>query len=139
MITKKELTIKELFVELRTLYARLIRLAEKYNKSLITVSAISYKDIIAKSSGKKGDRMLNNEIKKESLNNEFDIVKASYDSYREEAIEKIREMIANKSMGYCIVYFRDQLHWKWKDICKLFNYSRAQAYRIYEKSKNETT
>jgi len=134
MITKKELTIKELFVEMKTLYARLIKLAEKYNKSLITVSAISWKDIVTQG-GKKGDIMLNNEIKKESLNNEFDIVKASYDSYKAEAEEKIREMIATKSVGYCIVYFRDELKWKWKEICKLFNYSEMQCHRLYKKEK----
>ena len=134
MDLKKDLTIKELFVEMRTLYARLIKLAEKYNKSLITVSAISWKDIVTQG-GKKGDVMLNKEIRKEVMQNEFDIVKTSYDSYKAEAEDKIRDMIATKSVGYCIVYFRDELNWKWKDICKLFSYSEMQCHRIYKKEK----
>ena len=138
MLIEKNLTIKELFIEMKTLYARLIKLAEKYNRSLITVSAISWKDVITQG-GKKGDIMLNKEIKKESLNNEFDIVKASYDSYKAEAENKIREMIATKSVGYCIVYFRDELNWKWKDICALFHYSRSQANVIYNEEKKKTT
>lgn len=134
MIIKKELTVKEIFDEMKILLARLIKLSEKYNRSLVTVSAINWKDIVTQG-GKKGDIMLNNEIKKESLLNEFDIVKASYDSYRVEAINKIRDMIASESIGYCIVYFRDQLNWKWKDISKLFNYSEMQCHRLYKKEK----
>lgn len=137
MNIRKELTIKELFVEMKMLYAKLIILAEKYNRSLITVSAIKWKDIVTQG-GKKGDIMLNKVIKKEKLNNEFDIVKASYDSYKAEAIAKIKDMIANESTGYCIVYFRDKLNWEWQDICQLFHYSRAQANRIYKKYKNDT-
>ena len=46
MEIKKDMSIKELFDEMQFLKARLIKLAEKYNKSLITVSAINWKDII---------------------------------------------------------------------------------------------
>lgn len=137
MNIRKELTIKELFIEMKTLYARLIILAEKYNRSLLTVSAIKWEDIVVQG-GKKGDIMLNKEIKKDIIKTEFDIVKESYESYKEEALEKIRDMIANKSVGYCIAYFRDELHWKWQDICKVFNYSRIQANRIYKKFKNNS-
>lgn len=81
--------------------------------------------------------MLNNEIKKEEYKDEFDIVKASYDSYKEEATEKIREMIAKESVDYCIVYFRDTLGWKWNDIAKLFNYSLRQCHNLYTKEKKK--
>ena len=134
MEIKKEMSIKELFDEMQFLKARLIKLAEKYNKSLITVSAINWKDIIV-GGGRKGDIMLNKEIKKEEMLNEFDIVKASYDDYKNQAVEKIKDMIANKSVAYCIVYFRDTLKWKWEDISKLFNYSRIQCIRLYKKEK----
>lgn len=130
----KELTIREIFAELKTLYAKLIILAEKYNRSLITITAVSWKDIMTQG-GKKGDIMLNKTIKKESLTNEFDIVKASYDSCKEEAIDKLRDMINKNSVGYCIAYLRDSLSWKWSDISKLFNYSRIQCIRLYKKEK----
>ena len=68
----------------------------------------------------------------EEMLNEFDIVKASYDDYRNQAVEKIKDMIANKSVAYCIVYFRK---WKWEDISKLFNYSVKQCQRLYKKEK----
>ena len=138
MELKKELTIKELFDEMTFLKSKLIKLAEKYNRSLITVSAVTWKDIIT-SGGKKGDVMLNRTIKKDKLHDEFDIVKESYDSYKSEAIDKIKEMLATKPVDECIVYFRDKLKWGWKPICKLFNYSRSQASKKYSDFKNRTT
>ena len=68
-----ELTIKQLFNELKVLKSRLIKLAEENNRILINVSAITYKDILTKS-GIKGDIMLNKVIKKDELRDEFDIV-----------------------------------------------------------------
>ena len=127
MELKKELTIKEIFDEMAFLKSKLIRLAEKYN---------TWKDIIT-SGGKKGDIMLNRTIKKDKIHDEFDIVKESYDSYKAEAIDKIKDMLSKKSTGYCIVYFRDQLKWKWKDICKLFNYSLRQCHRLYKTEKEK--
>ena len=59
------------------LKSKLIKLAEKYNRSLITISAITWKDVIA-SGGKKGDIMLNRTIKKDKLHDEFDIVKEPF-------------------------------------------------------------
>lgn len=132
----QNLTVKELFDELKTLESRLISLSHKYNRTL-TITAITWKDILVKG-GKKDDIMLNNVIKREELQDEFDIAKISYDSYKEVTIEKIREMIANHSVEYCIVYFRDELGWKWKDICRLFNYSRSQASKKYSDFKNRT-
>ena len=134
MDLKKDLTIKELYSEMRFLYSRLIRLAEKYNRSLISVSAITYKDIVT-SGGWKGDHMLNDVIKREKIQDEFDIVKASYDSYKEEAVEKTREMLKTQPTEVCMVYFRDELGWKWADLSKLFNYSERQCKRIYDKWK----
>lgn len=131
---EKELTIKEILDEMSFIKARLIKLAEKYNKLLINVSAISWKDIMTQG-GKKGDIMLNKEINKESTKNEFDIVLESYNSYKIEAIEKIKEMIATKSTEECIVYFRDNLKWKWEEISKMFNYSIKQCNRLYKKGK----
>lgn len=79
--------------------------------------------------------MLNRVIKKEELENEFDIVKASYNSYKELMIEEIKDMIANNSVEYCIVYFRDNLKWNWRDISKLFNYSDRHCRRLYKNEK----
>lgn len=131
---EKKLTIREIFDEMKALKAKLIRLAEKYNRATTDITAVNYKDIMA-SGGRKGDIMLNKVIKKEELENEFDIVKASYNSYKELAIEEIKDMIKNNSVEYCIVYFRDNLHWKWRDITKLFNYSLRQCHNLYNKGK----
>lgn len=133
----KTLTIKDLFSEMRVLRSRLIMLSHKYNRSVIGIKAITYKDILVKG-GKRDDVMLNNEIRKEEIKDEFDVVKTSFLSYREEAIVQMRELIATRPIGECIVYFRDELNWSWGDICKLFTYSRSQANKIYKKYKNET-
>ena len=53
------------------------------------------------------------------------------------AINEIREMIKNNSVEYCIVYFRDNLRWRWKDISRLFNYSIRQCHNLYDKGKNK--
>ena len=83
-------------------------------------------------------KYINKQIKKEDLENKFDADLASYNFYKELAIDEIREMISKESVEYCITYFRDELKWKWKDICKVFNYSRSQCNKIYKKYKNET-
>lgn len=136
---KKELTIKEIFAEMMILKSRLIKLSHKYNRSMILISAITYKDIITKGGRKSDDIMLDNIIKREDLKDEFDVVKESYDNYKDIAIEKIQAMISTKPVDYCIAYFRDELHWSWKDICKLFNYSRSQASKKYSDFKKRTT
>ena len=130
----KDLTIKELFDEMAFLKYKLIRLAEKYNRSLVLVSAINWKDIKTQG-GKKGYISLNRLIRQEQAKDEFDITLESFNSYKQEAIIKLKEMIATKSTEECIVYFRDVLKWKWADIEKMFNYSRMQCYRIYKNHK----
>lgn len=134
---KKDLTIREVFAEIMTLKSRLIKLSHKYNRSMILISAITYKDIITKGGRKSDDVMLDKTIRREELKDEFDIVKESYDSYKDLAIEKIQEMIATKPVEECIVYFRDELHWKWDDITKLFNYSLRQCHNLYSKGKKK--
>lgn len=131
----EHLTIKQLFNELKVLKSRLIKLAEKHNRTLINVSAITYKDILTKS-GIKGDIMLNKVIKKDELKDEFDVVLESYNSYKEKTIEEIRKMLNEKSTEECIAYFRDELGWKWKEIAKLFNYDERHCRRLYNKTKN---
>ena len=136
MILEKKLTIKEIFDELKVIRSRLIELSHKYNRTLVDISAVTWKDIVTKG-GRKGDIMLNRVIKKENLENEFDIVMRSYKDYKEMAINEIREMIKNNSVEYCIVYFRDNLHWRWNDISKVFNYSIKQCHRLYNKEKSK--
>lgn len=134
MILEKKLTIKEIFDEMQSIKARLINLADIYHRSTASITAVAWKDIVV-GGGRKGDIMLNKVIKKEELENKFDADLASYNSYKELAIEEIREMISKESVEYCIVYFRDTLHWKWDDISKVFNYSSRHCRRIYENCK----
>ena len=136
MILEKKLSIKEIFDEMKVIRSRLIELSHKYNRTLINISAVTWKDVVTKG-GMKGDIMLNRVIKKENLENEFDVVMETYKDYKEMAINEIREMMRNKSVEYCIVYFRDNLHWRWKDISRLFNYSIRQCHNLYDKGKNK--
>ena len=135
MILEKKLSIKEIFDEMKVIRSRLIELSHKYNRTLINISAVTWKDVVTKG-GMKGDIMLNRVIKKENLENEFDVVMETYKDYKEMAINEIREMMRNNSVEYCIVYFRDNLRWKWDDIAKLFNYSIKQCHRLYNKEKS---
>lgn len=137
MILEKKLTIKEIFDEMKVIRSRLIELSHKYNRTLVDISAVTWKDIVTKG-GKKGDIMLNRVIKKENLENEFDIVMESYKDYKEMVINEIREMIKNNSVEYCIVYFRDNLNWHWKDISKLFNYNERHCRRLYKNYKENS-
>lgn len=137
MILYKELTIKEILDEMKVLKGRLIKLADKHNRLLINVSAINWKDIVVVG-GRKDDTMLNKMISKENTTDEFDMVLESYNSYKEQAIDKMRNMIQNEPTEKCIVFFRDELHWKWKDIQKMFSYSPRQCHRLYDKGKNGT-
>lgn len=134
MILEKKLTIKEIFDEMKVIRSRLIELSHKYNRTLVNISAVTWKDVVTRG-GKKGDIMLNRVIKKDELENEFDVVMESYKCYKEIAIEEIRDMIKNNSVEYCIVYFRDVLHWKWNDISKLFNYNERHCRRLYKNHK----
>lgn len=134
MILKRNLTIKEIFDEMQSIKARLINLADIYHRSTASITAVAWKDVVV-GGGRKGDIMLNKVIKKEELENKFDADLTSYNSYKELAIEEIREMISKESVEYCIVYFRDTLHWKWDDISKVFNYSSRHCRRIYENCK----
>ena len=134
MILEKKLTIKEIFDEMKVIRSRLIELSHKYNRTLVNISAVTWKDVVTRG-GKKGDIMLNRVIKKDELENEFDVVMESYKCYKEIAIEEIRDMIKNNSVEYCIVYFRDNLHWKWNDISKLFNYNERHCRRLYKNYK----
>ena len=137
MILEKKLTIKEIFDEMKVIRSRLIELSHKYNRTLVDISAVTWKDIVTKG-GRKGDIMLNRIIKKENLENEFDVVMESYRDYKEMAINEIREMIKNNSVEHCIVYFRDNLCWHWKDISKLFNYNERHCRRLYKNYKENS-
>ena len=134
MVLEKKLTIKEIFNEMKLIRYRLIELSHKYNRTLVDISAVTWKDIVTKG-GKKGDIMLNRVIKKDELEEEFDAVMETYKDYKQMAINEIREMIKNNSVEYCIVYFRDNLRWRWDDISKLFNYSIRQCHRLYDNYK----
>ena len=137
MILEKKLTIKEIFDELKVIRSRLIELSHKYNRTLVDISAVTWKDIVTKG-GKKRDIMLNRVIKKDDLEEEFDAVMETYKDYKQMAINEIREMIKNNSVEYCIVYFRDNLRWRWKDISKLFNYNERHCRRLYKNYKENS-
>ena len=136
MILHKELTLEEILKEMKTLKYRLLDLADKLKIGFFEIKAITWKDVVTKSSFK-GDVMLNKIIKADGTREEFDAVKESYEGYRMMAIKKISEMLDNKPIAECIVYFRDNLRWKWKDIAKMFNYSIRQCHNLYNSEKKK--
>ena len=136
MISGKELTLEEVVKEMNKLKYRLLDLSEKLHIGFFEISAITYKEIMS-STNYKGDIMLNKVIKADGTREEFDSVKESYNAYREVAINKIGEMLETKSKSECIVYFRDNNHWKWKQISKMVNYSIRQCQRLYNEEKSK--
>ncbi len=136
MISSKELTLEDVLKEMNKLKYRLLELGEKLKIGFFEIKAIEYKDIIIKSNFV-GDVMLNKMIKADGTREEFDSVKESYNGYRQVAIEKIGEMLETKSIEECIVYFRDKLHWKWREIAKMFKYSLRQCHNLYDKGKKK--
>jgi len=117
MIIHKELTLEEILKEMKKLRYRLLELADRLKIGYFEIKAITWKDVVTKSSFK-GDTM----------------IKQSYEDLRMLAIEKMADMLENKPIDECIVYFRDKLHWKWKDIAKMFNYSIRQCQNLYKKN-----
>jgi len=133
MIIHKELTLEEILKEMKKLRYRLLELADRLKIGYFEIKAITWKDVVTKSSFK-GDTMIKQIIKTDDTREEFDVVKESYEDLRMLAIEKMADMLENKPIDECIVYFRDKLHWKWKDIAKMFNYSIRQCQNLYKKN-----
>ena len=102
---------------------------------MILISAITYKDVLIKGGKRCDDIMLSKTIQREEAKDEFDIVKEAYDSYKDLAVNKIREMLNSTPVDECIVYFRDELKWSWKEIAQLFNYNERHCRRLYKKFK----
>ena len=136
MISGKELTLEEVVKEMNKLKYRLLDLSEKLHIGFFEIRAITYKEIMS-STNYKGDIMLNRVIKTDGTREEFDSVKESYNAYREVAINKIGEMLETKSKSECIVYLKDKIHWKWKQIAKLMDLSDRQCQNLYNKEKNK--
>ncbi len=137
MIGKKDLTIFERLREMRTLRRTVLCLIDKkyINLALRYMKAISIKDVCVQSSKGGSDIMLNSIIKDEHFDDEINNNLTSYNEHKQIAIEEIKKMIAEKTDEEMIVFFRDELKWKWDDICKVFNYSLRQCHRLYDSIK----
>ena len=135
MISGKELTLEETLKEMNKLKFRLLELKEQLKIGFFEIKAITWKDIVTKSSFK-GDVMLSNMIKADGTREEFDAVKDSFEGYRQLVIDKIADMLENSSKEECIVYLRDKLRWKWDEIAKMFNCDERTCRRKYKKNKN---
>lgn len=136
MISGKELSLDEVLREMVKLKYRALELADKLKIGIFEIRAITYKEIMS-STNYKGDLMLNKMIKADGTREEFDAVKESYNAYREVAINKIGEMLETKPKGECIVYLKDKIHWKWKQIARLIGLSDRQCQNLYNKEKNK--
>ncbi len=136
MILEKELTIDEVLDEMNRLKKRIEVLNTILRIKLEPLKGLTYKDVISKTSNIHNDIMLNRIEKKDKLLDELVAKVMSYNDYRWLAIEKIQKMREEKSVEEMIVFYRDKLHWSWKHICKLTNYSRSQANKKYNKAKN---
>ena len=134
MILEKKLTIKEILQEMRRLKSRIYSLQTILQKRINPLKEITYKDIISKGGGV-SDIMTTNLIKIEEDKVTLESYIESYNSYRNLAINEIIEMAETKTDAEMIVFYRDELKWKWKDICKIVHYSRAHANRLYNDLK----
>lgn len=134
MINKKQMTIYDLLKEMRTLKRTVLCFVDKkyINKVLRYMKAISVKDVCVQSSKRGNDTMLNSIIKDEHFDEEINRNLNSYNEYKKLAEEEIRNMIKEKTDDEMIVFYRDELHWKWNDIAKAVNYSVKQCQRKYK-------
>ena len=134
MISGKELTLEEIIEEMNDLKKQIYSIATQIeiNISSIHLKSITPKDIMVKG-GKIGDKMTNFVIRDESLKEEFEAKKQSYNEYRRLAIDKIK---STDDVNERIVLYRDKLHWKWYDIASVENYSERQVRRRYKKQKD---
>ena len=135
MILDKKLSIKEIFQEMRRLKNRIYSLQTILQKRINPLKGITYKDIISKGGGV-SDIMTTNLIKIEEDKGTLESHIESYNSYRNLAISEIIEMSEVKTDVEMIVFYRDELHWKWKDIARIMNYSVRQCQRKYNGIKN---
>ena len=100
------------------------------------MKAISVKDVCVQSSKGGSNAMLNSIIKDEHFDEEINNNLNAYNDFRNMAIEEIKKMIEEKTDEEMIVFYKDELHWKWNDIGKAVNYSVRQCHRKYDMLKN---
>ena len=105
MISGKELTLEEIIEEMNDLKKQIYSIATQIeiNISSIHLKSITPKDIMVKG-GKIGDKMTNFVIRDESLKEEFEAKKQSYNEYRRLAIDKIK---STDDVNERIVLYRD--------------------------------
>lgn len=136
MILEKKLTIREILREMDYLKKQIYSLETVLQRRINPLKGITYKDINSTiRGGGVSDPMTTNLIKQEELKTELDAKIDSYNSYREKAIEEIVEMMSTKSDEEMVVFFRDELHWKWNDIAKVVHLSIRQCQRKYKNGK----
>ncbi len=137
MILEKKLTIKELLKEMDYLKKQIYSLETVLQRRINPLKGITYEDVNSTIKGKGGhnDPMTNNLIQKDELKTKLDVKKDSYYSYREQAIEEIAEMMSTKSDEEMVVFFRDDLHWKWNDVIKVMHCSLRKGHYLYKKGK----
>ena len=130
MILEKKLTIEEILVEMNKLKNKIYSLETVLHKKINPLKGVTYKDIVTKNHTN-NDIILNSIIKVDELESELDATIESYNGYKNMAIREIQKMRKEKTVDEMIVLYRDKLHWKWKDICKITNYSIRQCHRKY--------
>ena len=137
MISQKELTIYEVLRELQELKKEYYRLATLLAIRIEPLRGLSFNDVNSTIKGHGGakDTMTNNFAKIEEYQTKLDAIKDSYDSYYNDAMKKIKIMQDSCSEAEMIVFYRDELHWKWKDIAKIVHYTDRHCKRIYNKIK----
>lgn len=136
MILEKKLTIKEVLREMDYLKKQIYSLETILQKRINPLKGITYKDIncIIKGGGN-SDPMTNNLIKQEEIKTDLDAKLASYNSYREQAIEEIAIMMSTRTDEEMVVFFRDDLCWKWNDIIKVMHCSLRKGHYLYKNGK----
>ncbi len=137
MISQKHLTIHEILKEMRSLEKEYYRLATILAIRIEPLKGLSYSDINTTIKGHGGvkDIMTNNLAKAEEYQTKLEAIKASYDSYYDSAVEQIKEMQDTCSDAEMIVFYRDELRWKWAEISKVVHYTDRHCKRLYREIK----
>lgn len=139
MISGKELTVEEILEEMSKLKERYYYIANLLHKNFLSIRlrGVEFKDIMVSGGRRTSDKMLLSIIKNGDLNLELESIKDAYYSYRDLLIDTIIDMKKTKTVDEMIVFYKDTMHYKFKDIAILVDYSLKQVKRKYYKQKDD--
>ena len=95
--------------------------------------ALKYKEILSNTNVIL-DKFTHYLIKDEECDNKIYTLQDSINLYQQFIVAEMKR-ISKSSGSELIVFLRDELNLKWKEIAKIVNYSLRQCHNIYSKAK----